>query len=164
MKKIICLCFSVVFCLTFISCTEREYGILFYQDNKITAECTVNDKYNIVITKDGANSSLQVVLPSEMQGVMFTYNGNECYAMLDEIKIPINKDDLKGIFALINIFSLDEGTITSAKIKGEQSITFENTYGTYTMSFDDKGYPKNAKITDGVYDFNVKITALKVEP
>ena len=163
MKKLVCLCFVIIFCLALGSCGENEYGILFYQDKKITAECTVNEKYSIIITKDGEMRALLVSAPEEMHGIGFIYNGNECYATLDEIKIPINKDDLKGIFALINIFSLEEGTITSAKIKGEQSITFQNQYGTYTMSFDGMGYPQKAKITDGVYDFDVKITALKVE-
>ena len=163
MKKIVCLCVLLIFCVTLMSCTQKEYGILFYQEGKITAECTINDKYKILITKDGDVSSLEILLPEELKGVRAEYNGNECYLILDEIKIPANKDNLKGIFALINIFSLEESAITSSKTKGEGSITFENSYGTYIMSFDNKGYPKNAKITDGVYDFDVKINALKIE-
>lgn len=165
MKKSL-LCVAVLFALVFgISCTqERRYGILDYQENDITANCTVNGKYDVTIVSKKDFQSLSVLSPKELCGVCFEYNGNECYAVSGDIRIPFEKEKLKGIFALIGIFDLDEQCVKTVRSEGgDGTLSFENSLGTYIMTFDGNGMPERAKIESPNYTFDVTINSLNIE-
>ena len=148
-----------------MSCADdRRYGILDYQKNDITAECTVNGKYDVIIVSKENYRSVTVSSPKELYGVSFEYNGNECYAIADDIKIPFDKEKLGGVFALMGIFCLDEQCVNTVKSEnGDGTLSFESSLGTYIMTFDSKGIPKRAQIESPDYKFDVTINALKLE-
>ena len=148
-----------------VSCAgNSSYGILDYQKNDITAECTVNEKYNVIIVSKKDFRSLTVSSPKELCGVSFEYNGNECYAISGDIKIPFEKEKLGGIFALMGIFNLDEQCVKTVKSEsGNGTIAFEDPLGTYIMTFDENGMPKRAVIESPDYNFDVTVNTLNLE-
>lgn len=165
MKKAF-LCIVVLLAAVFaISCTgNRRYGILDYQENDITAECTVNGKYDVIIVSKENFRSVTVSSPKELCGVSFEYNGNECYAIADDIRIPFDKEKLGGVFALMGIFCLDEQYVNTVKSEnGDGTISFESSLGTYIMTFDSNGMPKRAQIESPEYKYDVTINTLKLE-
>lgn len=165
MKKAF-LCIAVLCALIFgISCSQgKRYGIIEYQNNDITAECTVNGKYGVTIVCKEGFCSLTVSSPAELCGVSFEYNGNECYAISGDIKIPFEKEKLGGIFALMGIFDLDEQCVKTIKSEnGDGTISFESPLGTYVMTFDGSGMPKRAVIESPDYKYDVTINTLVLE-
>ncbi len=157
MKKIFALALLSLFFI--ISC-KQEYGILDYQDNNIEAECEINQKYKVVIIKNGGTLSLEIREPLSLCGVKFQIADGKASIIKNELKIPISKESLRGICALTNIFSLDEGTITTAT--ENNIISFENEYGIYRVLYGESSLPQKIEISGDGYDYAVTINTIKL--
>lgn len=163
MKRLffILLFFSTLF---LFGCAHSEYGILEYQNNDITAVCTVNGEYNVSITKRKDYSALVINEPSEVSGVCFELFSDGAFVSIDNVTIPIEESKLSGICALIGIFDLDESELTSTAAKnGESLFVFSNGYGTYNVIFGQNSMPQSVQLTNGVYTFDVTIESISLE-
>lgn len=158
-KKLFLIPFLLILCLC--SC-KQEYNILDYQNNNIEANCTVNDKYNINITKNEGALRLEVLSPKNLEGVQFEIRGNEACAIKDEIKIPIKADSLKGICALLNCFSLSEEAITTVSV--DNVISFDTDYGLYTITYGENNLPQKIAIASDNYEYSIIVNTIKLAP
>ncbi len=155
MKKLILI---FVFCIFLCSC-KQEYNILSYQENDIVANCTVNGKYNVNIIKCSEFLCLEVLSPDNLDGIKFELKGNEAYAIKDEIKIPIRRDSLKGICALLNSFSLSESAITT--VSTDNIISFDTDYGIYTVTYGENNLPQRIAINGDTYEYSIIVNSIK---
>lgn len=158
MKKIVLILIAASAMLLF-SCVGKSYGILDYQNNDITAECTVNGKYSIIIVNKEESCTLEVASPE----VTFERCGDENYICCKDMKIPTEAYKIGGINALMNIFSLSEGSIKTLGGNGESGkIAFDMGALVYTVTFSKSGLPTSVTIS-GDYNYEVSIDAIRLE-
>lgn len=158
MKKLILISLLLVF--LFASC-KQEYDILSYQENTIEANCTVNDKYRIIITKNAERSSLRVLEPESMEGICFEVENGNAYAIKDEMRISVSKKSLEGICAILNSFSLDEESITT--VKQNNVISFDTEYGLYSVTYGENNLPYHFSIISDTYEYEITVNSLKIQ-
>ena len=157
MKKL----FFMMFLLAFLFCScANEQNILSYQESNIIANCTINEKFNVNITKNGDYLSLEVLSPATLCGIMFEMTSKGAYAIKDEIKIPLDKDSLRGILALLNSFSLSEDAMTTVSLNN--IISFDTDYGLYTVTYGENNLPQNIKILSDAYEYNIIVNTIKL--
>ena len=153
-----------LFCLFLSSCGERDYGFLPFENKNVKAECEVNGKFTVIIDKTQNECSLTVVSPSEISGLKFTFSEDGDFIIADGMKLPFDRYQLKGIYALSSLFDIKEEAMISAVSKeGHGNITFENGGTEYLLIFDNDGYLRNAEISGEGYDYAVKILSLYAE-
>ena len=157
MKKLLLIPLLIVVCL--LSC-KREYSILEYQNNNIEASCTVNDKYSVIITKTDDLKILEVRSPDTLKGISFEIRGNKAYAIKDEIEIPVSTDSLRGICALLNLFSLNESEITS--VSENNVITYKNDYGVYTVTYGENNLPQKITLVGDTFEYDITVNTIKL--
>ena len=151
-----------MFLLLLCSC-EQEKDFLAYQNKSPKIECTVNEKFKLVIEKS-EKTTIYVNEPSELKSVKFELSEGESFAITDDLKIPISSASLGGIFALGNMLSLKESEITSVKDEGKDSIViFESSFGTYTVTYGKNALPKSIEIRSESYDYDVLITGINLK-
>ncbi|MBO5287668.1 MAG: hypothetical protein J6B34_06035 [Clostridia bacterium] len=150
--------------IALLSCScQQKYDILDYQGGNIEAHCTVNEKYSVVIKSNKEALTLEIVEPVRLKGVTFQI-GNEVYASVNDVKIKIKPEQIKGICALCHMFSLEEETMTAAEKNGEGSeLTFLDSYGAYTLTLGKGSVPSRVIINGEKYSYNVIIDGIKIE-
>ncbi|MBQ9743729.1 MAG: hypothetical protein IJW19_01240 [Clostridia bacterium] len=163
MKRFFAL-FLIFISLFSISCKKETYNILPFENRNVYAECTVNGKFRIIIEKIGNDRYLRVLSPTELSGVEFFFSETESYVISGDIKIPTDRKQLDGIYALSSLFNINEAMLTSAVSEnGKGNLTFQNEGCEYTLIFNNKGELSNALICGDGYEYNVVISLLKIE-
>ena len=153
----IALVFSLVLCL---SCGQ-EYGILDYQNGDIFANCDVNGKWNVNIIKEGNIRSLEVISPSEMAGVLFTFD-TDCTVKYDGLEVRMPNDKVRGIFTLCSIFDLDEGWVGAVSSDTLDTVSFNSENICYTVTYNSVSLPERV-IISGEFDFDITIKSLELK-
>lgn len=162
MKKIIALLFSL-FLIFVAGCEKREYGILDYQKKNIEAECLINEKYRVILKKEEEKITLTVKEPKEIADISFETSENGVLAKSAETKIQLEKGKMRGIEALLGIFSQSEECMKKADKSGQSSIlTFENESCIYVITVGENSLPKKVKITSEEFEYDVDIYAIKI--
>lgn len=163
MKKL-CLCFILLFTLCFLSCGKQSYGILSYQEKNIEAECTLNGEYKILIKKDGAKRSVSFLEPSSLCSVCFVYENDKIIGRAGEMEIPLNKESLDGVMAILGVFSLSEECLTYASGSGEGDVLeFVNELGSYRLTIGKNDLPKRIVIESSHYDYDILVDAISIK-
>lgn len=148
-----------IFLLAILLCScQREYNILTYQENEIVSECTINNKYDITITKCKDFLRLDIISPASLAGVSFEIKEGNAYAIKDDISIPIDKNSLRGICAILNCFSLKENEI--ATVNQDSTCIFNSDYGTYTVTYGENDLPKHIEISTDTYNYSIAINSI----
>lgn len=145
--------------LLFVSC-GNEYDILSYQENEITAECQVNEKFDLEIKKAGGCVRICVISPENLGGTVFEISKESSFVIKDEMKIPLDNENIRGIYALSQIFSLSEEAITTATSEGV--ITFDTDHVLYTVTYGENNLPELITISGDVFEYSVKINAISL--
>ena len=117
MKRIVLL-IPLIFCLFFSSCQGGSYGILSYQEKNIEAECTLNGEYKILVTKENGGGSIAFLEPSELSSISFLIENGKIVAKSESVLVPLPEKSATGILAILNMFSLSEGELYTAKQDG----------------------------------------------
>jgi hypothetical protein len=149
-------------CLCFLSC-QREYGILDYQKGDLVAECRINGKYTVEISKVGEGCTVTVLEPEHVRGIAFTVG--ECVSVLAEGKeIQMEREELSGICAIAGIFSQNEDTLISATQKGEGSeLTFQTDECVYQITLGKGSLPKKVNILSEKFRYEVEIVSVELK-
>ena len=159
MKKLFCLLIIVG---GFLLCAcHNEYNVLSYQEKNIIANCTVNDKYNIEITKNESGRKLTVLAPENLCGITFEIGETTSFAIKDNMKIPLNNQHIGGIFALSSIFSLNEGNL--ATVTENNVLTFDDTSTVYTVTYGENNLPLHIEISGDGYAYSVNVNSIKFD-
>ena len=159
MKKIIC---ALFLCLLLISCNRND-DILSYQNGDISARCIINGEYEVDISKKGDVRELKIVSPSSLDNISFVYDSGSWSAICDDIKIPLNADELDGICALASIFDLDKSAISTAyDTDGVGIVSFDMNEICYTVTYNGLSLPERIKITSDTLDFDVEIASISI--
>ena len=156
MKKLI---FAVLILVFLCSC-KQDYNILSYQDNDIIASCTVNGKYDLTVSKMQDKVSIEVLKPENMKGITFEFENESSYAIKDEMKIPINNENIKGIYALSRIFSLDENGIST--VGTNNVITFNCNDAIYTVTYGENELPTHIEVSGESFEYSVDIKSIRL--
>ncbi len=162
MKKLACLLF-ILLALTFSSCLRQGYGILSYQEKEIYAECLLNGEYKIAVTKSNGEKTVSFLSPSSLSSISFTEKDGKIIGRTSDIEIPLEKENLGGISAILSIFSLDEESLVSAVgDKSSACMEFSNDLGTYKITMGKNDLPKRIEILSPKYEFDIVIDAIKL--
>ena len=145
--------------LLFMSC-GNEYDILSYQEKEITAECKVNEKFDLEIKKTGGCVRICVLSPENLGGTVFEISKESSFVIKDELKIPLDNENIRGIYALSQIFSLSEEAITTATQNGV--ISFDTDHGLYTVTYGENNLPELITISGDDFEYSVKINAISL--
>ena len=156
MKRAVLLIFIL---LTLLTGCRQEYGILDYQTNNISAECVINEKYKVLIDKDSDTISLTIKEPENLEDVIFILTEDKVQIAKNDLKIPAEKNDFRGICAILNIFSLKEESIIEAR--KNNTVLFKNEYGTYQVEYGKGSLPQKVLITDTEYEYSIVINGIK---
>ena len=163
MKKLFLIQFFCVFLLVFSSCRVQNYGILSYQEKAIDAECTLNGEYKISIRKHGSEKKICFSEPSALSHISFEIVGENVTARAGEVEIQLEPETVRGILALSNVFSLNEGALSTAGALGERSnMEFQTEYGTYTLTLGKNGLPSRVQIYSAHYRYDISVDAIKL--
>ena len=107
--------FFILFFFGLMLCAcGREYGILDYQEKNISAECLINSKYRVQITKDDALCRVEILEPTEASGISFEISERGVFAKAKDFEMEIPGEYLEGICAIGSIFSQSEEFLSSA--------------------------------------------------
>ena len=160
MKRLL---FILFFFSTLLMCgCERKYNILEYQSKDISAKCTVNERFEIQVTKKGGVKTVSVISPEEIKGVTFEV-GEKIYVSANGEKIAVERENLKGICALSEMFSQDEECMTSAKSEKEGSVlTFQKEECVYRVVIGKNSLPSTVQITSADFEYRVQILAISL--
>lgn len=158
--SVLLLLLSVALC----GCEKREYGILEYQSKDIEAECVVNGKYRVKITKTEEKSTVYVLEPTNAEGISFEIYGDCVVLSSGETTIRADKDSLGGVCALGSIFSQREEALTSAQEEGGESVlTFCDGGCVFVFTMGENALPKRVKITADEYEYTVEICSITLK-
>ena len=135
------------------SCINEEYGILKYQDKDFEAEITVNGEYKIKVIK-GEEISLEIQEPKNLQGVKFEIEENEILIKNGSVEIPASKENLRGIYAISQIFSLEEKNLTLCE---NDRFTFEQENVIYILTIDKNNLPKKVEIYSPYFKYEITV-------
>lgn len=150
--------FSVIF---FCSC-QRQDDILEYQDKGISAECLVNGEYRILLQKNQSSTTLTVKEPQEADGISFVI-GDTVNAVFNETSITIDKESLKGIYALSQIFSQSKEQLINAVSSDEGSIlSFSDGECLYQITLGKNSLPKLVQISSQSFEYSVEILSIEL--
>ena len=104
--------------------------------------------------------SIEVLKPESMRGITFEFE-NECsFAIKDEMKIPINKENVKGIYALSRIFSLDENGIST--VGTNNVITFNCNDAIYTVTYGKNELPTHIEVSGETFEYSVDLKSIRL--
>ena len=156
MKRILLI---LVLLALFLASCGSEYDILSYQEKEITAECIVNEKFDLEIKKVGGSVRISVISPEKLKGTVFEITEKSSFVVKNELKIPLNNDDICGIYALSQIFSLSEEAITTATQNGV--ISFDTDHGLYTVTYGENNLPYQIEISGDSFSYFVEVKSIK---
>lgn len=94
----------------------------------------------------------------------FFFSETESYVISGNMKIPTDRKQLDGIYALASLFNINEAMLTSAVSEnGKGNLTFQSEDCEYTLVFNNNGELITALICGDGYEYNVIISSLKIE-
>ncbi len=162
--KRICLLFVIIVSILLISCSEEKYGVVPFEGKAATLECTVNEKFHVIISNSGDGCFLTVTSPSQLEGMIFSFRkSGEAFIESDGVKIPSDKAMLCGIYALASVFDLNEDMMVSALSEnGRGNIRFQKGADTYTLVYDKHGFIREIKIVSPDYEYNITVHSIKI--
>lgn len=156
MKKLI---FATLILVFLCSC-KQDYNILSYQENDIVAYCTVNNKFDLTVSKAQDKITVEILKPENLGGITFEFEKENSYAIKDEMKIPINNENIKGIYALSRIFSLDENGIST--VGTNNVITFDCNDAIYTVTYGENNLPLHMEIRGNTFEYSVDLKSIRL--
>ena len=161
MKRFACIIFVAL--MLFASCNTK-YDILFYQKYNVTATCKINDTYTVEIKRTEELTSLEVLQPNRLKGTAFYTNQNEVYIQKDDLKIPVNRDSLRGICALLSCFDLEEASITTVESENKSSIvTYACKDATYVVTYGQNRLPSFIEINGDTFDYSIEVCTIELK-
>lgn len=155
--------FSALVLLVFLSSCAKDFDYLEYQRGSVRALCTINEKYEVVITKSEACSRLEILVPKELCGTYFELYESSAYAVSGEIKIPIDKNVFSGIYALLGAFSLDgaaQGSVSDED--GKSIVCFDTEHGTYVITYGKNLMPSHIEIHSDKFDYDIDVKEIEI--
>lgn len=157
--------FSVIVISLLLLCSCRgEYGILEYQEKIESVSCLVNGKFEIVIRNEGDTLTLEILKPEKIKGVQFKI-GQSAEIIYNDIQMTVEKQNLKGICALGNMFSLNESDLACAsEQENGSSLSFATDYGYYTVELNQNSTPSKITVTAPEYTYTVEILSITQSP
>jgi hypothetical protein len=108
---------------------------------------------------------LKILEPRALSSVSFVFEGEKALAVSKDVKIPLSKESLDGIYALLMVLCLKEEELTSAK-EGENkeaTLCFLNGQGEYTVKIGQNQMPKSAEIISDGYRYKIIFESIMVE-
>ena len=162
MKKLAFL--PILLCLLLFSgCHGQRYGILSYQEKEIYAECVLNGEYKIAVSQKSGEKSVSFLEPSELSSISFIEKDGKITACAKDVEIPFESGDLKGISALLSMFSLSEEALTYAGTGGDGEILeFSYASGEYILTMNDIGLPKRIQIYSESFNYDILVNFVKL--
>ena len=164
MKKS-CLLIAIVLSLFLLSCGSEKYGIIPFEGRDATLECTVNGKFDLVISKTDEGCFLRVEAPSRLRGTVFSfYKSGDVYIESGKIRIPSSKNELCGIYSLASVFDLNEDMMVSAVSEGGNgNLRFQKGKDAYTLTYDKNGFIREVKITSPDYEYSLTVHSIRID-
>ncbi|MBQ7352612.1 MAG: hypothetical protein IJW54_01255 [Clostridia bacterium] len=144
--------------LSLSSCINQSYGILPYQQKNIEAEITVNNEFKIRLIKR-ENITLEIIEPKELDTMSFIIEENGILAKNNNIEILLEKESLDGIYALSQIFSLNESFLTSME---EGQLTFEQNETHYKLTLGKNDLPDKIIISSNSFYYEISIDGIEI--
>ena len=149
--------------LALCGCVKEKYGILSYQDENITAECIVNEKYSVTVKKLGENVTLTINEPLDIRGIVFEKQGEALFARSGEMTLPLEREEAQGIYALCDMFSLKEECLVRTHQSGTQPIfEFEETGVRFTVLLGRNNMPNKITIEGESISYTIEVVAISV--
>ena len=154
--------YVVLLVILLCSCNKKE-DVLAYQQKNPTIECTVNEKFELVISRDDI-TTIRVKNPSEISALYFEFGQGYAYAINGDLKIPLDSSSACGLYALANCLSLESNSIVSVADQGKNSIvTFENEHGTYIITYGKNLLPSHIEIHSSKFDYDILVTGIELK-
>ena len=142
----------------------REYGILDYQEKNISAECLINSKYRVQITKDDSLCRVEILEPTEASGISFEISDGGVFAKANDFKMEIPSEYLEGICAIGSIFSQSEEFLSSAVQKDGGSVfTFQRDGCIYQITVGENSAPKKVCIYSESIEYDIEICSIELK-
>ncbi len=160
LRPCLALFIATIFLALFPSC-GREYGILEYQNGDVFAVCEVNGEYTVNIIKEENVRRLEIVSPSEMEGVSFIFD-EKCRIIYDGLELEMQRDDLPGVSALCSIFDLNEGMISAVSDDEYNTVSFNSDTICYTVTYNSISLPERVVIS-GDFDYDILIKSILLD-
>ncbi len=162
MKKL-CLLLLPLLAFFMLSCHKQSYGILSYQEKNIEAECTLNGEYKIIVTKVGEKSSVKFKEPSSLALFSFTEENGRIIASAGELSLPISREELDGVCAILSMFSLSEECLVYAGSSDNGEVMeFSSETGNYKLTMGENDVPKRIEITSPGFEFDILVDTIKL--
>lgn len=144
--------------LSLSSCINQSYGILPYQQKNIEAEITVNNEFKIRLIKK-ENITLEIIEPKELDTMSFIIEENGVLAKNNNVEILLEKKSLDGIYALSQIFSLNESYLTSME---DSQLTFEQNETHYKLTLGKNDLPDKIIISSNSFYYEISIDGIEI--
>ena len=155
------LVFLILFSLFLISCNGDEYNILPFDTENIRMKCTVNGKFDIIAEKRGEGLSLSVLSPREIKGVSFYFSPERDTMTSGDMTIPVDRNELFGIYTIASVLELTENTMTTAVSRdGKGEISFYKNDILYTLHFDGEENITDIEIYGCGLDYSLKVKSI----
>lgn len=162
MKK---LALILAFFLLFITgCTEQSYDILSYQEKNLEALCVINEKYTARLVKSGDKRSLVILEPRELCGIEIYYDNEGAFLVSGDMKIPVERESLEGICAMLSVFSLEEEWLCKASGKEQAVLEFRTGELYYLLTLGKNQMPKEVSIQGNGFSYKIVVKEIKASP
>ncbi|MBQ8163651.1 MAG: hypothetical protein IJZ93_04730 [Clostridia bacterium] len=158
--------FLLLFIFIILTSCAPSHELLYYQEKSVRAECTLNGEYGIVIEKTDGLKRVVITSPSELAGTSFEILNEECYIKsADGIKMSIERSNISGICALVNIFSLNEENMIKSEPSENSSAvyTFLENGIAYEVTYNKNSLPSFIHITSNDFKYDIEINAIELE-
>jgi hypothetical protein len=164
MKRALILILLFFSILSGSGCKHQSYGIIPFENKNAIMECTVNNKFDVIIKKEDNALSLEVCSPKEIEGIKFVFTESDSYAFTEDTKIPIDKKAYSGIYAIASILDIKEEMSISASNNGHgASVIFIKDGRNYSFGYDSGGYLVSVDIKSPDFTYSIIINGLKIQ-
>ena len=164
MKRALVLILLLCSILSGSGCKHQSYGIIPFENKNAIMECTVNNKFDVIIKKEDNALSLEVRSPEEIKGMHFVFTEGESYAISGETKVPIDKSAYSGIYAIVSILNIkEEMSVSASSGDGHTSVIFSREGCSYSFNYDGKGYLISVQINSPDFEYDIAINGLKIQ-
>ena len=156
--------FILLFFAVILLCgCQREKTILDYQSKDIVAECVVNSQYKLRLEKTDTTHKITVLEPKEAAGITFVL-GERVTAQAGENKIEMDKERLRGICAIGDIFSQSEECLTGADPQNDGSVLTFRTQGCmYKITLGKNSLPRLVHIFSNSFEYKIEIVSIELK-
>lgn len=128
----------------------------------MSAELTINEKFKATLIKDGDKFTLTLSEPSEIANLVIEIfpEGNGVI-LYDDLKIPVNKYEISGVFLIVNAFDLSCKDSFLLVDKGEDStLIFETELAEYTLTFNSSLAPYHIEICSPSCNYSIDVNGI----